>query len=905
MTPERWYRVLLRVYPAWFRDLYGEEMVRSFLRLLEMEGERKGLRGRAWVWLGAGLDALKEGTQTRVGAGAPRLRTSPKDLDTRIAGRRTGTHEQGMMTTMKALLEGLAQDLRFGLRALVRRPVFATTVVTALALGVGASTAIFSVVNGLVLKPLPYDEPGRLVALWSALPERGWSRTDVNMADAWEWGERSEALAQVSVHDDRRVALTGGDRPEFVDAIYGTSNVLGITGVEPVMGRDFVPEDNREGAEGVAILQHDFWQARFGGDPEILGRTLMLNGEPYTVIGILPRGFSYTDEIADLFIPWRRDPTHADRRSHSYEAVGRLAPGATVEGVRNELARITRDQAEAHPEANPGWRAQVVPLRKDMAGEPVIRASTVLMVAGAFVLLMACVNVSNLLLARANGRRREMAIRAAMGAERGRVMRQLLVETGILATLGGAAGILLAVQGWKAIAARLPDFILSPALGFGMDWRVLTFTVGVTALALIGVGLLPALRSSRTDPVSLRDGQRSGGGRRGKRFGTGLVVVQTALAMVLLVAGGVLFQSVSTMKATDLGFEPEGVLTVGLIPPESRYPDDEARNRLFGQITERVRAIPGVQAAGWIHSPPLLGNNWSEGIRIPGLEIAGEEEGLHSRLDYVTPGYLEAMEIELRRGRALRVADRADAEPVVLVNEAFVQRYMPGEDPLTHSIEGIGSEIRRIVGVVENTVERDLNEPAEPTTFVPQAQRATHRRFLVARVRGGDPMAVSDQVQRQVWSVDPDLPMLDMRPMSDLVALRLSGFRLIADLMGAFALLALVLGAVGIYGVTAYGVTQRRTEIGIRVALGAGRGQVRRRVVRDGMTRTALGLGLGALAAFFLVRALEVFLVGVSASDPATFAAVAGVLSAVSFLAAYLPARRASAVDPVEVLAGE
>jgi len=802
------------------------------------------------------------------------------------------------------MMGSLVSDLRFGMRALVRRPVFGATAVAALALGVGASTAIFSVVNGFVLKPLPYEEPGRLVALWSAHPERGWSRTDVSMPEAWEWGQRSDALAALSVHDDRRVALTGGDRPEFVDAVFATANVFEVVGVEPVLGRGFVPADNRQGAEAVTVLTHDFWQARFGGDPGVLGRTLTLNHDPHTIVGVLPRGFYYTDEFADVFIPWRIDPATAHRGNHSMEAVGRLAPGATVERLREELERITRQQGETHPEESEGWRAQVVPLRADVAGEEATRASLILMVAGAFVLLMACVNVANLLLARANGRRRELAVRAAIGAGRGRVVRQLLVESGILAVLGGSLGIVLAAWGSRAIASWMPDFLLTPARRFSMDWRVLAFTVAVTAASVFVVGLLPALRASRTDPDALRDGGRGGSGPGNRRFGTGLVMVQTAMAMVLLVAGGVLFRSIASMQRADLGFEAEGVLVVGLIPPGARYEHGAPLAELYDRITERVRALPGVQAAGWIHSPPLLGNNWTTGVRIPGVEIAGEEDGLPVRVDYVTPGYMEAMEISLRRGRPIQDRDRADAEPVVVVNEAFVSRYLQGGEALSHTIEVLGDDSRRIVGVAENTVERDLNRPPEPTIFVPQAQHATHRRFLMART-SGDPGGMLEAVRRSVWSVDPDLPLLRPGTMEDLVASRLQGYQLIARLMGAFALLALVLGGVGIYGVTAYGVSQRQNEIGVRMAMGAGRGQVRRRVVRDGMIRAGVGLGAGALLALLLTRTLETFLVGVSAADPVTFGAVAALLAGVSFLAAYLPARRASVIDPVRTLSGE
>lgn len=800
-------------------------------------------------------------------------------------------------------MESLFADARFALRALRRRPVFALTAVLALGLGIGATTAIFSVVNGILLKPMPYQEPGRLVALWASHPERGWSRTDVSMPDAWEWGRRSDALADVIIHDNGQVALTGGDRPEMADAVFTTPNIFDVLGVEPVLGRGFVPDDNREGGPGVVVLSHDFWRTRFGADRNVLASTVLVDGEPHSVVGVLPEGFYYADEFADLFVPWRRDPATARRGSFSDEAVGRLAPGATVEQARAELTRITRQQEEAHPE-DEGWRAEVVPLRRDVAGDVATRASIVLMAAAGLILLMACVNVANLLLARANGRRREMAIRVAMGAGRGRVARQLLVESGLLAGAGAIVGLGFSAWATGAIVSRLPPFT-PPVLRFGMDWRVLAFTGAATVGAVLVFGLAPALRSSRVDADALGDGGRGvGTGRRGRRFGSTLVVVQTAVAMVLLVAGGVLLRSVAAMRSLDLGYETEGVLALGLDPPRSRYPERADLAGLYEEIDRRVRAVPGVESAGWIHSPPLAGANWSAGVRIPGLDLAGQEEGLPVRVNHVSPGYLETMGISVLRGRPIRESDREDASRVVLVNQVFVDRYLDGRDALSRFLTAGDDTLRSIVGVVEPTVERDVDRGAEPTVFVPQDQEPTRRRHLMVRAAGA-PSALAETLSRAIWEVDPDLPVVSARTMDELVSMRVAGFALIAQLMGGFGVLALLLGGVGIYGVTSYAVSQRTNEIGVRIAMGSRRGQVRSLVVREGAVRAGVGLAVGVVLAFLLTRALESFLVGVSATDPLTYGVVAAVLGGVALLAAYVPARRASAVDPVRALARE
>lgn len=878
------YRVLLRAWPPRVRDRDGHDMEDAFLALLRRDGGRHGLVGRARCWLGAAWDAAVHG-------GAARLR-GPESVQ------RPGGGVE-MMGTFIA-------DVRYALRALMRRPVFAGTAIMTIALGIGANAAVFTVVDGYLLNPLPYEDPYELVTLHDENPELGWSDTDVSPANAWDWRSRSSAIEDLAVFYSDGFNLTGDGPPELVAGIRASPNLLRLLGRAPSLGRDFLEDEVGRGRDQVAILADGFWERRFARDPGVLGSTLTLDGSAVTVIGILPATFRFLDERIDLVVPLDERPAEADRDGHYATAVARLADGATLARAQEELKAVARQLESEYPVSNTGWTVSVASTHRDLVGDTAFRAAVILVGAVGFVLLMACVNVANLLLARAGTRRREMAVRAALGAGRGRVVRQLLTESLVLAAAGGGLGLLLAQWGYRAIVAGLPSN-MPPVFQYGMDGSVLAFTAAITVTAALLFGLAPSLRATRgQDMAELRDGGRGGRSRGAGRFGDTLVVLQTAMAVVLLVGGGLLMKSLAAMRHQDFGFDPENVLTVRIAPPRAAYPEAADARAFWDAVETRVAALPGVVAVGTTQSHPLMGSNWGATIRIAGQDTP-EDAGRRVRLTYASPGLFEALRFRVVRGRGLTGGDDHDAPTVAVVNETFVRRYLaPEQDPLAAAIlmgDGATEEIP-IVGVVHDVVERSVDRPPEPALYASLSQGVQWTRSLVVRT-SGDPGEAVAAVQDAVWSVDPNIPLFDIESMPALVERRLSGFTVIGQVMGTFALLSLLLGAVGIYGVTAYAAGQRTGEIGLRLAMGAERGQVVRMVVGQGARRAALGLALGLALAFLTTGALSGILVGVSRSDPAVFVTVTVVLALVSLLALWLPARRVARIDPVRALAAE
>lgn len=862
-------------------------MEEAFLTLLRMDRQRWGSVGAVRCWLGAAWDAVLGGLSARMRGSAGSIRS----------------HTQGTRTTKGVEAVGtIISDIRYAARSLTRRPVFALTAILTIAIGIGANASVFTVVNGFMFEPIPYDDPDELVILWSANPSLGWSDTDVNPANAMDWRDRARTLEDVAVHDQTSFNLTGGDRPELVSAILTTPNLFSLIGRSPAVGRDFAPSEIGPGRDDVAILTDGFWERRFARDPDVLGSTLVLDGEQVRVIGILPPDFLFHGGRPDLFRPWSVDLAGLDRDSHVAESVARLADGVGIEAAREELAGIAR-RLEAEHEANEGWTVEAFPLHQEVVGDVASQASVVLMGAVGFILLMACVNVANLLLARAGSRRRELSIRAALGAGRGRVLRQLLTESFVLGITGGALGLLGAVWGSHAIVSALPS-MTPPVFQFEMNANVLAFAAAVTVGATILFGVLPATRASRNGEGALRDGGRAGRDAGASRFGSALVVVQTAMAVVLLVGGGLLMKSISGMRAQDFGFEPDGVLTARISLPTSQYDSRDASEAYWRETTARIRDLPGVMEVGTTQSHPLMGSNWGRTVQIPDPET-GETRDRTARLTYASPGLFEALGVEMAEGRAFTEGDRADAPPVAIVNEAFVERYLsPEADPLEEKIQSGPEWSARIVGVARDFIERSVDEPPEPSLYLPIGQSDVRTRSLVIRT-AGDPTEIVDPVQAAVWSVDADIPVFRVQTLADLVEERVGGFAVIGYLMGVFAVVSLLLGAVGIYGVTAYSTGRRASEIGVRLAMGARRSDVVGMVVREGGMRTALGLVIGMALALVLGRVLSGILIGVSPRDPAVLVGVFVVLVGVSFLGLYVPARRASRLDPVQVLAAE
>jgi putative ABC transport system permease protein len=803
------------------------------------------------------------------------------------------------------MLGTLFADARYALRSMGRRPVFAATAILTLALGIGANVSIYTVVDGFLFSPLPYERPDELVSIYDQNPELGWTGTDVSPANAWDWRARSPALADLAVFTEDGFNLTGDGPPELVSGIRTSPNLLQVLGRAPSLGRDFREDEVGEGHDRVAILTDGFWDRRFGRDRNVLGSTLTLDGTSVTVIGILPASFRFLDERIDLMVPLQQHPAESDRDSHYANTVARLAPGATVEQARAELTDVAARLAEEYPEANDGWTVEVRSTHADLVGDVARQASFVLLGAVGFVLLMACVNVANLLLARAGGRRQEMSVRAALGAGRTRIVRQLLTESLVLALAGGALGILLAVWGYRAIVAGLPSQI-PPVFQFGMDAPVFAFAIGVSLVAAVLFGVAPALSATRGMMTQLRGGGRGGRSRRAGRLGNTLVVIQTAMAVVLLIGGGLLMKSLAAMRDQDFGFDPDNVIAVRISPPSGDYPEADDARAFWDAVERRVRELPSVVAVGTTQSHPLMGSNWGGTIRIAGQDTP-DDTGRRVRFTYATPGLFDALRLQVVRGRGLNEADAADAPRVAVVNETFVRRYLPDDrDPLSASILiGDGAEDAvPIVGVIHDVIERAVDRAPEPSLYASLSQNVTWTRSLVVRT-ARDPAEAVPAIQQAVWSVDPAIPLYDIETMQALLERRLGGFTVIGYLMATFAALSLALGAVGIYGVTAYAAGQRTSEIGLRLAMGAERAEVIRMVVAQGAWRAGLGLAIGLGVAFLTTGAMSSILIGVRRGDPATFLGVTAILGLVAMLALYLPARRAARVDPVRALSVE
>jgi predicted permease len=876
----RIYRLLMRTYPRSVRISWAAEMECWFARLWVLESAQRGLAGRIRLLVAAFADVLAGGLRAR-------WRRLPWGFG--VKSSRGGTGRSLPMLT-------LLTDARYAARMLARQPLFTLAAVVTLALGIGANTMIFSMVHAFLLKPLPYPEPDRLVMVWAENPSRDWTRMDASPADAWDFRSRARSFEDLALVGLSSVNLTGREQPARLEAKRMSWNGLSIFGVEPGLGRDFMEADMGPGEVDVTIVSWSFWQRQLSGRADVVGSTIELDGVPHTIIGVTAETFLFPDDdVPDVYLVLREDPATMPRSNHSFNAIARLAPGVTVERANEEIQQIAASLAEEYPETNEGFTAIVVSMRTDLVGPLGRQATLVLMTAVGFVLLMACVNVANLLLARANGRRREMAVRAALGAPRWRVIRQLLTESLMLALTGGAVGVLLAIWGTRMIALSMPPN-LPVVFRFDVDVPVLGFALAVSLLATLLFGLVPAVRGSATSG-ELRE-RGTAGNRRNVRFGGALVVVQTALAVVLLVGGGVLMRSVTAMHDQDRGYDVNDVLTARITPPQSKYPDEESLMRYHDAVLERVRAVPGVTGAGTIQSLPLRGSNNVNTFGVEG-EASGED-GHPARMGYLSPGYLDAMRVSILRGRGITEADREGSLPIALVNATLARQRFGTADAIGRALR-VNGATRTIVGVVADMRERSVAREPEPSIYMPVAQAPVRTRSLAIRT-GGDPAALADAVQRAVWSVDPDQPLYELQPMTALVDVRISPFELIAGLMLAFAAISLLLGAVGIYGVTAFAVVRRTNEIGLRIAVGAERSKIVRMIVRQGMIRAAIGLAIGVPLAFAMSRALAGLLVGVSPGDPLTFGIVVALLGSVTFLGAWLPARRAARLDPVRAL---
>jgi len=802
-------------------------------------------------------------------------------------------------------METLIQDLRYGIRMLARKPGFTLIAVITLALGIGANTAIFSVVNAVLLRPLAYKEPDRLIRIWESNPARNWPEFSASVPNFKDWQQQQSVFEQVAAQELSTFNLTGTGEPERIPAASVTANLFLTLGVSPVMGREFLPEEEQAGRHRVVLLSHGLWQRRFGSDPTMIGKPVQLNGESYEVIGIMPADFRFTG-TRELWVPLVLDPARqswrADRTNHTLMVFARLKPDVTLEQADADMQAIAGRLEQQYPQSNAGWSVRLRTFNDWLIPEAIRRSVLVLLAAVGFVLLIACANVANLLLARAGAREREMAIRAALGASRLRVMRQLLTESLLLAGLGGLAGVLLALWGVDLIAVN--DAMNIPRLNqTRLDGRVLGFTLVVSVMTGLIFGLVPAWRAVKINLTeTLKEGGRSGSSGARHRLRSALVIGEVALSLVLLVSAGLMMRSFARLQNVPLGFAPENVMTMQINLPPSKYGENAQRVDFFDQLLERLRAVPGVVETAAITGVPLSDGNWAMEVTLEGRDGATNEAPLSADTRAVTPNYFRTMGIPLLQGRDFTEQDRGDAPLTMIVSEKFASRYWPGENPIGRRFRpGTNNPFGTVIGVVGNVRNLSLEDEGRPAFYFSYGHIGMPALTLTVRTTAR-PETLTAALRTQVASLDADLPIFNIRTMEQRVTDAAGQPRFQTVLLGIFSVVALLLAAIGLYGVMSFLVRQRTHEIGLRMALGAQSRDVLGLVIRQGLLLTLVGVAIGLAAAFGLTRLMKSLLYGVSATDPLTFAVIALLLTAVALLACYIPARRAMKVDPMVAL---
>ncbi len=801
------------------------------------------------------------------------------------------------------------QDLRYGVRMLMKSPGVACAALLAIALGVGANTTIFSVVNSVLLRPLPFAAPDKLVKVWTTDAMRGRNDLPVSYTNFADWRSQSQTFESMTAYSEASATLSGDELPEQLKGVAVTADMFPVLGVKPLVGRPFTAEEEKPGSAPVVVISHGLWQRRFGSDRTVVGQQVTLDGKSTTIVGVMPPGFKFPLDAQNPELWAPLDPTseiNQSRGSRYLSVVGRLKPDATLQQAQAEMETISQRLTEQYPTYNTGRGTRLVTLYDDTVGE-IRPALLVLLGAVGCVLLIACANVANLLLARAAGRHKEMALRTALGASRRRIIRQLLTESLLLACLGGIAGLLLALWGVDVLVSFIPEGV-PRAQEIAVDGRVLGFTLGVSVLTGVIFGLAPALQSSRLNlNESLKEGGRgSTDGRRRNRVRSLLVVTEIALSLMLLIGAGLLIKSFKRLRDINPGFNPERVLTMSLSLPEAKYEEPERQGLFFQELDRRVAQLPGVEVAGLIDPLPLSGDNKTTTFTIEGRPPAAPADRLSANIRTVDSEYLSAMGVPLIKGRGLTERDTKDAPPVMLVNETLARRFFPGEDPIGKRATVYPFKTPcEIVGVVGDVKHRSLDVESGPEFYLSYLQAPQPFMYLVTRTSLAEPAALASSVQGAVQQIDKDQPIADVKPMSQLLGETTAARRFNMLLLGVFALLALVLASVGIFGVMSYMVTQRTHEIGIRMALGARVSDVIRLIVGRGMTLVLIGVCLGLVGAFIVTRVMKGLLYGVSATDPLTFVGVSLVLSVVALVACLIPARRAARVDPMIALRNE
>jgi putative ABC transport system permease protein len=798
-------------------------------------------------------------------------------------------------------METFIQDLRYGVRVLLKSPGFTAVAVIALALGIGANTAVFSVVNTVLLKPLPYKDSDRLILMFGASLESGRVGGSVSPPDFLDYREQNTTLERLAAVSNASFSLTGGTEPERIQSARVSEGFFETLGINPLYGRTFTSEEEQAGRDEVVILGNGLWQRRFGADPNLLGQTITLNDKSYTVVGIMPSGFQYPRDV-ELWVPFTfKVPQTSVRRFHYLRPVGLLKPGVSVQQAQADFTSIARRLADQYPDSNRDYGAGIVSMTERIVGD-MREPLWILSGAVGFVLLIACANVANLLLARASARQKEIAIRSALGASRSRVTRQLLTESILLSVFGGALGLLVAWWGVAGLVALSSDNI-PRVKEVGIDGRVLGFTVLVSLVTGIIFGLIPAIQASRTDlNETLKEGGRSAATALGQWVRRTLVVFEVAIALFVLIGAGLMIKSFMRLSEVDPGFKSDNVLTMQVALTQGKYPEASGRVNFFRELIHRLEALPGVQAVGAVSELPMSGQNNDTRFSIEG-KPSDPNNPTYANSRVASPDYFNALGIPLLKGRYFADADSETAPKVVIISESFAREAFPNEDPVgQHILIDFGEEWKgEIVGVVGNIRHRGLSAEPWREMYVNQYQAPINSTNLVVRA-GSDPTRLTAAIKAEVQAMDKDVPLYSVRTMENLVSESVAQPRFRTLLLTIFAVVALVLAAVGIYGVMSYYVTQRTHEIGIRMALGASQKDVMRLVVGQGMALALAGVGVGLIGAFLLTRLMVSLLYQISASDPTTFAVISITLTAVALLASYIPARRATKVDPMVAL---
>jgi predicted permease len=900
LTGERVFRLLLRLYPAEFRRELGEEMVEFYRDRVRDEWGRRGWLGIASLWGRAAADLLSTGVAERVSAMVRRrgaTRHAPPACQS-TSDPRTGE-----------MLWSIMQDVRFAARGIIKRPAFSAVVLATLTLGIGANAAIFSVVNGVLLHPLPYRDVGRIVHIQHEDPY--WTVSEPEFKD-YKTDVRS--LDRVAAWAPTQATLTGSGEPERINVIRVSDGFFDILGTPARLGRTFTPQEDTRGTNPVVILSDGLWRRRYGADPQIIGKTIELSARRLTVVGVMPPPFAFPQSDVALWVPLRLDYDSLwTRNNHYLRLLGRAGPTHTPAGVGAELNTLARAFVRDYPDIYgiAPLRVTVTPISDQLLGRtrPYLLA---LLGAVGFVLLIACVNVANLLLARGESRRKELAIRTALGATRRRLVRQVLTESLIYAACGGIAGTVAAWWGVRLLVAAAPSTI--PRLDeVTIDGTVLAFTVALSLVTGLIFGLVPALRGSHGDSAeTLKEGGKTAGQARGVHRARGaLVVAEVALAVVMLTGAGLMVRSLLKLQAIDLGFDARHVLAMDLALPQREYTPERAVE-YFRAVLERIRGIPGVESAAAVGDLPIADPNSNWSINLDGRELKNIGDAPAAMPQQVTPQYFRVMGIPVVRGRVFTEQDRAGAPPVVVINEAMAKEHWPGTDPLGHTLKMFNPQSPwvTIVGVVKDVRSSGFEERVPPTMYFPHAQAGESAYYtplsmdLVIRT-AGDPTASAGAIREAVRGLDRNVPISRVQSMERIVATSIASRRFSTTMLVTFAAVALALAGIGIYGVISYAVSQRTFEIGLRMALGAQRMEVLRLMMAHGMRMAVLGLAIGLAGALAITRLLASLLVGVTTMDPVTFAVVIAVLLAVALLACYVPARRATTVDPMEALRTE